>query len=192
MIQSGFEYSMSNKHYEFGGGCKTHSLGKVTLPIYVIDKDMNPHLLHVWIEVLNQPRLPLLLGTKSLTKVKGTLCFGNHTLTIDWGNKRLCLPINQEKSGHFHLQFFPMAQAEENYLIREAVYRAKWTKEETQRIVTYIAREKNPRVEKIKEPKKLKMQKIKEPLTRKQIIHLHQALGHAQNQEHGEKDKNVG
>ena len=121
-IQSRFEYSQSNKHYEFGGGCKTYLLGKVRLPVYVRDKHMNPHLLHVWIEVLNQPRLPLLLGTKSLTKVKGTLCFGNHTLTINWGNKRLCLPINQEKSGRFHLQFYPMAQAEENYLIREAVY----------------------------------------------------------------------
>ena len=31
MIQSGFEYSQSNKHYEFGGGRKTYSLGKVRL-----------------------------------------------------------------------------------------------------------------------------------------------------------------
>ena len=144
MIQSGFEYSQSNKHYKFGGGSKTYSLGRVRLPIYVIDENMNPHLLHVWVEVLNQPRLPLLLGTKSLTKVKGTLCFGNHTLTIDWGNKRLCLPINQEKSGHFHLQFHPMAQAEENYLIRKPVYRANWTEDETQGIATYMAKEKNP------------------------------------------------
>ena len=123
MIQSGFEYRQSNKHYEFGGGRKTYSLGKVRLPIYVIDKNRNPHLLHVWVEVLNQPKLPFLLGSKSLTRVKGTLCFGEHTLTINWGNKRLCLPINQERSGHFHLQFYPMAQAEENYLIRETVHR---------------------------------------------------------------------
>ena len=49
-----------------------------------------------------------------------------------------------------------MAQAEENYLIREIVYRAEWTKEETQRVVTHIALEKKPQVEKIKEPKNLK------------------------------------
>merc|ERR1711867_257377 len=55
-IQSGFEYSQSNKHYEFGGGCKTYSLGKVRLPIYVIDRNRNPNLLHVWVEILNQPR----------------------------------------------------------------------------------------------------------------------------------------
>ena len=95
MVQSSFEYSQSNKHYEFGGGHKTYSLGKVRLPIYVIDRNMHPHLLHVWVEILNQPRLPLLLGSRSLTRVKGTLCFGDHTLTINWKDKRLCLPINQ-------------------------------------------------------------------------------------------------
>ena len=179
MIQSGFEYSQSNKHYEFGGGRKTYSLGKVRLPVYVIDRNRNPHLLHVWVEILNQPRLPLLLGSQSLTRVKGTLCFGDHTLTIDWRDKRLCLPINQERSGHFHLQFYPMSQAEENYLTREIVYRAEWTKEETQRVVAYIALEENPQVEKIKEPKNLKRPRRRKPLTRKQIIHLHQALGHA-------------
>ena len=107
MIQSSFEYSTSNKHYEFGGGCKTYSLGKVRLPVYVIDRDRHPHLLHVWVEILNQPRLPLLLDSMSLTRVRGTLNFGDYTLTIDWKDKRLCLPINQESSGHFHLQFYP-------------------------------------------------------------------------------------
>ena len=34
-------------------------------------------------------------------------------------------------------------------------------------------------MEKIKEPKNLKRPRQREPLTRKQIIHLHQALGHA-------------
>ena len=124
MIQSGFEYSQSNKHYEFGGGRKTYSLGKVRLPIYVIDKNMQPHLLHVWVEILNQLRLPLLLGSRSLTRVKGTLSFGDHTLTIDWKNERLCLPINLENSGHFHLQFYPMSQVEESHLTREFVNRA--------------------------------------------------------------------
>ena len=57
MIQSGLEYSQSNKHYEFGGGRKTYSLGKVRLLIYVIDRNMHPHLLHVWVEILNQPPL---------------------------------------------------------------------------------------------------------------------------------------
>ena len=64
-----------------------------------------------------------------------------------------------------------MAQAEENYLIRETVHRA--------RVVTFIALEKKPQIEKIKEPKSLKRQRMREPLTRKQIIHLHKALGHA-------------
>ena len=58
------------------------------------------------------------------------------------------------------------------------MYRAEWTKEETQRVVAYIALEEKPQVEKIKEPKNLKRPRRREPLTRKQIIHLHQALGH--------------
>ena len=41
-----------------------------------------------------------------------------------------------------------MAQAEENYLTREIVYRAEWTKEETQRVVAYIALEEKPQVKK--------------------------------------------
>ena len=102
MIQSELKYRQSNKHYEFGGGRKTYSLGKVRLPVYVVDNERNPHLLHVWTEILNQPRLPLLLGSKSLHKVNGTLSFGDQTLTLDWEGKRLCLPINQANSGHFH------------------------------------------------------------------------------------------
>ena len=31
MIQAGFEHRQPNKHYEFGGGRKTHSPGKVRL-----------------------------------------------------------------------------------------------------------------------------------------------------------------
>ena len=82
-------------------------MSKVRLPVYVVDNEGTPHLLHVWIEILNQSRLPLLLGSKSLHKVNSTLSFGEQTLTLDWKGKRLCLPINQENSGHFHLQFFP-------------------------------------------------------------------------------------
>ena len=178
MIQSEFEYRQSSKHYEFGGGRKTYSLGKVRLPVYVIDNNRNPHLLYVWVEILNQPRLPLLLGSRSLSRVKGTLCFGDHTLTIDWKDKRLCLPINQASSGHFHLQFYPMSQAEENYFTREMVYKAEWTKEETQKVVAYVAREKNPRVEKIRKPGNLKRPRERKPLTKEQIIHMHQALCH--------------
>ena len=156
------------------------SLGEaVRLPVYVINRNRNPHLLHVWVEILNQPRLPLLLGSRNLTRVKGTLCFGDHTLTIDWRDKRLCFPINQESSGHYHLHFYPMPQAEENYFTREMVYKAEWTKEETQKVVAYVAREKNPRVEKIKKPGKLKRPRERKPLTKEQIIHMHQALGHA-------------
>ena len=91
MVQSSFEYSQSNKHYEFSCGCKTHSLGKVRFPIYVIDKNMHPHLLHVCVEILNQPRIPFLLGNKSLIRMKGTLSFGDYTLTIDSKDRRLCL-----------------------------------------------------------------------------------------------------
>ena len=79
----------------------------------------------------------------SATRVKGTLSFGDQTLTIDWKNERLCLPINLENSGHFHLQFYPMSQVEESHLTREFVHRAEWTKEEIQKVVAYVALEKN-------------------------------------------------
>ena len=178
MIQSEFKYRQSNKHYEFGGGRKTYSLGKVRLPVYVVDNEGNPHLLYVWIEILNQSRLPLLLGSKSLHKVNGTLSFGEQTLTIDWKGKRLCLPINQANSGHFHLQFFPMSQAEENFFTREMVSKADWSQEETENVIAYIARERRPQIEKMKRPGILKKHKEKKPLSKQQVIHLHQSLGH--------------
>ena len=150
MIQSGFEYRQFKKHYELGSG-----------------RNRYPHSLRAGMEVLNQPRLLFLFDNKSLTRVKGTFCFGDHTLTIDWGNKRLYFPINQRGLGQFHFQLYPMAQAGENYPIRESEDRAKWTKEDTQRAVTHIALEKKSQVEK--------------------IIHLHQTLDHA----HPDKIENV-
>ena len=193
MIQSGFQYSQSNKHYEFGGGRKTHSLGKVRLPVYVFDKNRNPHLLHVLVEVLSQPKLPLLLGSKSLTRVKGILSFGDNTLTIDWREKQLCLPIKQESSGHYHLQFYPMSQVEESYLTREIVYRAEWNKEETEKIVAYVALEDEPQMERIKEPEGLRKPRRKEPLTRSHPSTPSSGPRPSrQDQGHGQEDQDVG
>ena len=92
-----------------------------------------------------------MLGSKSLYKVNSTLSFGEQTLTLDWkGNKRLCLPINQANSGHFHLQFFPMSQAEKTYFMKEMLSKADGSQEETENAIAYIARERRPRIEKIK------------------------------------------
>ena len=179
MIQESFMYKESNKRYEFGGGEKTFSMGKVRLPIYVLDKDKQPHILHVWVEVLNQRNLPLLLGGKSLIKAGGTLCFKSLTLSLDWDKKRLCLPIKQADSGHFHLQFFPMSEQEDKLLVREMVERADWTKVEIINIVSYLAKEQNPDISKIKAPNKIAYKKQTKALTKQQVNQLHQALGHA-------------
>ena len=45
-----------------------------------------------------------------MTRVKGTLCFKTYTISMDWRERRLCLPIKKVESGHFHLQFFPMSE----------------------------------------------------------------------------------
>ena len=78
------------------------------LPVYVIDENMQPYPSHVCTEIFNRKNLPLLLGNRSLIKTKSTIEFEDRTLTIDWKNKKLCLPINLESSEHFHLQFHPM------------------------------------------------------------------------------------
>ena len=179
MIQATFEYEKSNKHYEFGGGEKTYSMGKVRLPIYVVDSDQKPHLLHVWVEILNQPRLPLLFGGRSLVRCGGTLCFKTFTLQLDWQGSRLKLPIEQSDSGHFLLQFFPMSNGENSYLTREMVNRADWTDYEIENIVSYLAAEKNPDIAKLTNPEEIKTRKQRKPLNKQQINRLHQALGHA-------------
>ena len=187
MIQASFTYKQSNKKYEFGGGEKTYSMGKVRLPIYVLDQDKRPHILHVWVEVVNQKNLPLLLGGKSLTNAGGTLCFKTLTLSLDWKNKRLCLPVKQAGSGHFHLQFFPMSEQEDKLLIREMVDRANWTDSEVKNIITYFATETSPDVTVLKAPEKLKNKKLNKALTKQQVIRVHQSLGHA----HRDKIKNM-
>ena len=49
---------------------------------------------------------------------------------------------------------------------------------EIQKVVASVALEKKTEMEKIKEPGKLRKPGRRKPLTRDQIIHLHQALGH--------------
>ena len=169
MIQSEFKYCQSNKHYEFGGGRKTYSLGKVRLPVYVLDNEGNPNLIYVWIEILNQSRLPLLLGSKNLHKANGTLSFGDQTLTLDWGGKRLCLPINQVNSGHFHLQFFPISQAKENYSMKEIISKADWSQKETENATTHINQGRRSQDKKIKRSGILKKHKERKPLSKSSI-----------------------
>ena len=179
MIQNSFEYQESNRQYEFGGGVKTFSMGRVRLPIYVLDKNQVAHLLHVWVEVLNQRHLPLLFGGKSLIKSQGMLCFKTFTLSIQWKGKTLCLPIKQADTGHFHLQFFPMSDQEDQVLTRLIVDKADWTIDETKKILTYLASTEEPEISKIMKPEIIKKMKLRKPLTKQQIVRLHQALGHA-------------
>ena len=67
---------------------------------------MHPHPLRVCAEILNQSRIPLLLGNENLIRMKGTFSFEDYTLTIDSKDRKLCLPINLESSGHLHLRFY--------------------------------------------------------------------------------------
>ena len=120
-----------------------------------------------------------------------TLSFGEQTLTLDWKGKRLCLPINQENSGHFHLQFFPtsqvkenhftkevvpMSQVEENHFTKEMVSKADQHGKEIETAIIQVAREKKPRTEKTKRPEMLKTHK--KPLGKQQVIHPHQSSDH--------------
>lgn len=136
MVQSGLEYRQSKKHYKLGSDCKTHSLDKARFPTHTADRNRNSHQIRVWVEILNQPRLLCLFDNKSLTRVKGTLCFGDHISTTNWGKKKWYVLINQGRLDQCHLQLYPMTQSKENYLIRELKHRA----------VTHSALEKKPQV----------------------------------------------
>ena len=54
------------------------------------------------------------------------------------------LPISQENSGHFHLQFFPTPQVEDNHFTEEMVSKANWSQKRTEIVQTRIAPEKKP------------------------------------------------
>ena len=80
-----------------------------------------------------------------------------------------------------------MSQAEENHFMREMVNTADWSQEETEKVIAYIAKEKRPQVDKIRRPGILKKYKEKKPLSKQQVNHLHQSLGHI----HPEKVKGL-
>ena len=67
---------------------------------------MQPHPLRICAEILNQSRIPLLLGSENLTSMGGVFDYEDYTLTIVNKDKELCLPINLESSGHLHLRFY--------------------------------------------------------------------------------------
>ena len=71
-----------------------------------------------------------------------------------------------------------MSQVEENHLTKDFVQKANWTKEEARKVVAYVAMEKKPKMEKIKEPGELREPGKGKPLTKDKIIHLHQTMGH--------------
>ena len=148
MMQNTFVYEESNKHYEFGGGEATFSMGRAKLPDYLLDQDQQAHLVYIWVEILNQKYLPLLFGGRSLFKSNSTLCFKTLTLSLDWEEERLVLPIKQADTGHFHLQFLSMPtqedqtklsktkmpeaaqQSDENHTKQEVLYTEDIPKEE--------------------------------------------------------------
>ena len=61
--------------FEFGGGEKRSSLGKVLIPGIVLDEDHQAHQIQIAVEIVDVD-LPMLLGANSLNKAEGTITAG--------------------------------------------------------------------------------------------------------------------
>ena len=83
----------SEKVYKFGGGEKRKSLGKVTFPCHLADKNVK-----ITTEVV-EADFPLLVGNTMLKKAKAVLFFDERKAII-MGNE---VKMNETESGHFSL-----------------------------------------------------------------------------------------
>ena len=191
-VQETFIYQESDNLYQFGGGEKTHSLGTVNLPVYLLDTEHTAHLVNIKVDILNQKNLPLLLGGKSLIAANATMDFKEMILSCVWGESRAEFPMERRNSGHFILQFFPLSQKDDEAIRAEFLEETEknWSKADAADVVNYLVSRDTAEVYHVmnKDPRHLRpvtrrgakkaRQSAVKPLSAKDINRLHQVFGH--------------
>ena len=201
MIQNTLRYQESSKVYEFGGGEVSPSLGRVKLPMYVVDTDGEIQILVVWVEILQQANVPFLLGGRSLKRTHSVLDLGRMTLTLTWLEREMEFPLSQHSSGHFEVSFFPLSDQDNNNRTQEYVDGENWTEKHSNIVINYLVAEAKPDISEVLYRTQSDLEKIlltkhrkgdKKPLTRKEVQKLHHVFGHANPDKLKEIIKNSG
>ena len=201
MIQNTFRYQESSKVYEFGGGEVSPSLGRVKLPMYVVDTDGEIQVLVAWVEILQQANVPFLLGGRSLKRTHSVLDLSRMTLTLTWLERTMEFPLSQHSSGHFEVSFFPLSDQDNKNRIQDYVNGENWTKKHSNIAINYLVAEAKSDISEVLYRTQSDLEKIlvtkhrkgdKKPLTRKEVQKLHHVFGHANPDKLKEIIKNSG
>ena len=187
MIQATFRYEQSAKVYEFGGGETTHSMGRVRLPMYLVDTDGNVQVLMVLVEILQQRDVPFLFGGKSMRKAASVIDLSNLTITMTWMNTTMEFALRHHPSGLFLLKFFPLAAGDERVKVREYLEKEDWTDGLANTAINYLISKESEVAEIITNTKE-QLERVlvskhrkgdKKPLSQEEVNKLHHVFGHA-------------
>ena len=187
MILNTLRYQESSRVYEFGGGEVTPSLGRVKLPMYVVDVEEEIQVLWIWIEILQQENVPFLLGGRSMKKTKSVINFDLMTITLDWEGKKIELKLQEHESGHFKIPFFPLSRQDDKIKTRQLVESEDWNANYSNTVLNYLLLEKKNDITALiinteKQLERVLISKHKKgdrkPLTEEEIIKLHHTFGH--------------
>ena len=201
VIRKTFKVEKSAKNYQFGGGERTHSIARVRVPLYIMDTNDNAQLVHIWVEVLEQPDVPFLLGGASLERAGAVVDLGGQqTLTLKWNDQTAKFPLYKSKSGHFHVMILALSQDDEKQVINKVLDELDWTDEEVRQAVNIAVniKDKDAMAELLDKRTgdiKTYIAKIRgknktnnsRPLRRKEVHKLHHFWGHI----HPEKLKGI-
>ena len=187
MIQATFRYEESSKVYEFGGGETTPSLGRVRLPMYLVDTDGDIQVLMITVEILQQKDVPFLLGGRSMRKTAAVIDLAKLTITLTWQDKTMEFGLHHHSSGHFLLKFFPLSDRDERMKVEEYLDKEKWTDSLSNTTINYLINKESSVADIITQSEQ-QMERIlisrhrkgdKKPLNQKEVNKLHHVFGHA-------------
>ena len=178
-IRNMLEYDKSNRSFQFGGGVRTVSLGVCKLPIYIMDDTGSFHKIFITVDIVEKGNVPLLLGGKSLKKMKAELDFEKVTIRINLkqNETKVDFPMAVSESGHYHLPFYVLSKGDAEHIWRSMVEEKDWQQQEMEDVLTYITKTKYPKQEEIFSECGKNRQTAK-PLRKKDILKVHQVLGH--------------
>ena len=75
-IKANLSVEKSDQRFKFGGGEERSSLGRVTLPVYVLDDEYQAHVMAIKMDVVDAD-LCMLFGGRSLDKAGASMKFGD-------------------------------------------------------------------------------------------------------------------
>ena len=173
----------SNKSFVFGGGETTKSLGKFTIPVYLMDSENELHMVFIGLEVVEQDII-MLLGTNSLTKAEASLDLGNMIMTLPKISQQARFPLRYT-NGHFIMPFFSLSKEDGYEAAQIYLTERNWNEESANSLLNHI-RQKGKMtfanvVEDVYHTRGQRKQKKRtsEALNQKDINKLHHLFGHA-------------